>query len=180
MLSSARKVCFLNKEWHSVFALSQISKQIINLIISHFVHGTNHSFDNESPLHFGAFSLRSPMKHIIKYSGAHRGNSVQQTPGAKIIIYFPSTESTRLKTAHLIVSLSSGRVRDTSQSYLLDRKHRKKGKKKKSLNLQSGWVTPGGRCGGLVVYGISYCLTLHVSRLKARTLDLFLSKSNYA
>lgn len=78
------------------------------------------------------------MKCIIKYSGAHRGNSIQQIPGAKIIIYFPSAESTRLKTAHLIVFLSSGQVRDASQSYLLDRKHRKK--EKKSLNLQSGWV----------------------------------------
>lgn len=74
------------------------------------------------------FSLGSPMKCIIKYLGAHRGNSVQKIPGAKIIIYFPSRESTRLKTAHLIVSLSSGRVRDASQS-LLDRKHRKKEKK---------------------------------------------------
>lgn len=183
MLSSAKKACFLNKKWLSLLALSQTCKQIINSTISHVGHGTNHNFDNETPSHFVAYSLRRPMKCIIKYLRAHWGNWAQQIPGGKIIIYFLSTESTRLKTAHLIVSLSSGRVRDARQSYLLDRKHRKKEskktKRKKSLNLQSGWVTPGGRCGGLVLHGISCCLALHVFSLSARrSPDLFLNKPN--
>jgi len=71
---------------------------------------------------------------------AHRENSVQQIPGAKIIIYFPSIESTRLKTAHLIVSLSSGRVRDASQSYLLDRKQKNKEKKAGICSLDGFWL----------------------------------------
>lgn len=111
------KVCqesVFSQQEMTLFDLSQTSKQIINSIISHFGHGSNHSFDNQTPLHFGAFSLRNPMKCIIKYSGAHRGNSEQQIPGAKIIIYFPSTESTRLTTVHLIVSLSSGLDIDAS------------------------------------------------------------------
>lgn len=129
MLSSAKKVCFLNKKWYSLFALFQRSKQIFNLIISHFGDGTNHSFGNETPSHLGAFSSRSTMKCIIKYSGVCRWNSVQQIPGAKIIIYFPSKVSTRLKTARMILFLSSGRVKDGSQSYLLDKKNWKKRKK---------------------------------------------------
>lgn len=136
MLSSAKKACFLNKKWLSLFALSQTRKQIINSTISHFGHDTNHNFHNETPSHFGACSLRSPMKCIIKYLRAHWGNSAQQIPGGKIIIYFLSTESTRLKTAHLIVSLSSGRVRDASQSYFLDRKHRKKEK----IKAKKAWI----------------------------------------
>lgn len=37
----------------------QTNKQIIDSIILHFGHGTNHSVDNETPLHSVAFSLRS-------------------------------------------------------------------------------------------------------------------------
>lgn len=143
MLSSAKRACFLNKKWLSLFSLSQTCKQIIDSTISHSGHGTNHNFDNETPSHFAAYSLRSPMKRIIKHLRAHWGNSAQQIPGGKIIICFLSTESTRLKTAHLIMSLSSGRVRDASQSYLLDRKHRKKEKKKKEKHPEFAvWMGP--------------------------------------
>lgn len=180
MLSSAKRACFLNKKWLSLFSLSQTCKQIIDSTISHSGHGTNHNFDNETPSHFAAYSLRSPMKRIIKHLRAHWGNSAQQIPGGKIIICFLSTESTRLKTAHLIMSLSSGRVRDASQSYLLDRKHRKKEKKKG----KTPWICSlDGSCLVADVAGWWYMAFLAVWLcmfiLSARSLDLFLSKPNH-
>lgn len=165
MLSSAKKACFLNKKWLSLFALSQTCKQVINSTISHFGHDTNHNFDNETPSHFVACSLRSPMKHIIKYLRAHWGNSAQQIPAGKIIIYFLSTESTRLKLPTWLCPFPQGESEmQVKVTCLTENTGRKGKKKKKSLNFQSGWVMPDGRCGGLVVHGISCCLALHVFR----------------
>lgn len=132
MLSSAKKACFLNKKWLTLFALSQTCKQVINATISHFGHGTNHNFDNETPSHFVACSLRSPMKSITKYLRAHWGNSAQQIPAGKIIIYFLSTESTRLKLPTWLCPFPQGESEmQVKVTFLTENTGRKKKKKEK-------------------------------------------------
>lgn len=95
---------------------------------------------------------------------SHRGNSAEQIHGAKIIIHLSCIGSKRFKTTHLIVFLSSGQVRDAIKATCSTQNIR--GKKKNSLNLQSGWIASGGRHGGLLVYGISYSLTSQCVKAK--------------
>lgn len=180
MLSSAKKACFLNKKWLSLLALSQTCKQIINSTISHVGHGTNHNFDNETPSHFVAYSLRRPIMHNKILKSSLRELSTTNT-WRKDYNLFPFHRVNKAKDCPLDC-VPFLRASQRCKTKLLDRKHRKKERKKqkskKSLNLQSGWVTPGGRCGGLVLHGISCCLALHVLSLSARSPDLFLSKPN--
>lgn len=181
MLSSAKKACFLNKKWLSLFALSQTCKQIINSTISHFGHDTNHNFHNETPSHFGACSLRSPMKCNNKILESPLREFSTTNTWRKDYNLFPFHRVNKTKDCPLdcVPFLrASQRCKSKLLSWQKTQEERKN-KSKKSLNLQSVWVTPGGRCGRLVVHGISWCLVLHVFSLSARSLDLFLSKPNY-